>query len=166
MILSGEKVRLTTVTETDAPALRGIREEPAVAEWWDAVEPGFPMSDEPDVTRLTIRHEEQIAGMVQFGEEDEPKYRSASIDIFVAPSHHRRGVATEAIRLVVDHLIRERGHHRITIDPAAHNAAAIACYAQLGFREVGVLRLAERDADGRGWHDQLLMELVVEPGAR
>jgi aminoglycoside 6'-N-acetyltransferase len=166
MILRGEKVRLTTVTETDAPDLRAIREEPAVAEWWDAVEPGFPMSDEPDVTRLTIRHEGQIAGMVQFGEEDEPKYRSASIDIFVAPSHHRRGVATAAIRLVVDHLIRERGHHRITIDPAAHNAAAIACYAKLGFREVGALRLAERDADGRGWHDQLLMELVVEPGAR
>jgi len=25
------------------------------------------------------------------------------------------------------------------------------------------MRLAERDADGRGWHDALMMELVVEP---
>jgi hypothetical protein len=25
------------------------------------------------------------------------------------------------------------------------------------------MRNAERDADGRGWHDALLMELVVEP---
>ena len=166
MILEGEKVVLTTVTDADAAALRTIRREPAVAAWWDELEPGFPMSDEPDVTRLVIRHEGEIAGMVQFGEEEEPKYRSASIDIFVAPAHHRRGEAGEAIRLVLDHLIGERGHHRVTIDPAADNAAAIACYAKVGFREVGVMRLAERDSDGRGWHDQLLMELVVDPAAR
>jgi RimJ/RimL family protein N-acetyltransferase len=165
VILTGEKVLLTTVTDADAEALRAIRQERAVATWWDEVEPGFPMTDEPGSTRLTIRHEGRIAGMVQFGEEEEPKYRSASIDIFVAPAHHRRGVASEAIRLVIDHLIAVRGHHRITIDPAAANAAAIACYAKLGFREVGVMRLAERDSDGRGWHDQLLMELVVEPPA-
>ena len=102
--------------------------------------------------------------MVQYGEELEPKYRSASIDIFVAPAHQRRGVCTEAIRLVVDHLLHERGHHRITIDPAASNAAAIGCYTRAGFRPVGVMRLAERDADGKGWHDSLMMELVVEPG--
>jgi aminoglycoside 6'-N-acetyltransferase len=165
MMLTGERVQLATVTEADAEALRAIRREPAVARWWDELEPEFPMSDEPDATRLTIRHDGEIAGMVQFGEEDEPKYRSASIDIFVAPAHHRRGVASEAIRLVLDHLIAERGHHRITIDPAAGNVAAIACYAKLGFREVGRMRLAERDAGGSGWHDQLLMELVVEPPA-
>jgi aminoglycoside 6'-N-acetyltransferase len=121
------------------------------------------MHDEPESTRLTIHHEGEIAGMVQFAEEAEPKYGHASIDIFVAPAHQGRGVGTEAVRLVVDHLLRERGHHRITIDPAAHNAAAIACYEKAGFRPVGVMRLAERDSDGRGWHDALMMELVVEP---
>jgi len=166
LILAGQKVRLTTVTEADAPALRAIRGAPAVADWWDAVEPGFPLSDEPEATRLAIHHNGEIAGMVQFGEENEPKYRSASIDIFIAPSHHRRGVASEAIALVLDHLIGARGHHRVTIDPAAANTAAIACYAKAGFRPVGVLRRAERDSDGRGWHDQLLMELVVDPPAR
>ena len=101
--------------------------------------------------------------MVQFAEELEPKYRHASIDVFVAPAHQSRGVCTEAIELVVEHLLRERGHHRITIDPAADNAAAIACYSNAGFTPVGVMRLAERDADGRGWHDALMMELVVQP---
>jgi len=101
--------------------------------------------------------------MVQFAEELEPKYRHASIDVFVAPAHQSRGVCTEAIELVVEHLLRERGHHRITIDPAADNAAAIACYSKAGFTPVGVMRLAERDADGRGWHDALMMELVVQP---
>jgi aminoglycoside 6'-N-acetyltransferase len=111
--------------------------------------------------RLTIHHDGEVAGLIQFGEETDPKYRHASIDLFVAPAHQRRGVASEAIALVVDHLLRERAHHRITIDPAAENAGAIACYEKAGFRPVGVLRRSERDADGRGWHDQLLMELVV-----
>jgi aminoglycoside 6'-N-acetyltransferase len=156
-------VRLTPLAPADADALRAIRRDPAVQRWWDELEPDFPLYDEPDVTRLTIRHRGEIAGMVQFGEELEPKYRSASIDIFVAPSHQGRGVCTESIRLVAEYLLRERGHHRITIDPAASNAAAIACYSKAGFTPVGVMRLAERDADGRGWHDALMMELVVEP---
>ena len=67
------------------------------------------------------------------------------------------------MRQVVELLLRERGHHRITIDPAASNEAAIRCYSKAGFTPVGVMRLAERDADGRGWHDSLMMELVVEP---
>ena len=147
----------------DADALRAIRRDPAVVEWWDELEPDFPLADEPEVTRLTIHHDGEIAGMVQFGEELEPKYRHASIDIFVAPAHQGRGVCTEAIRLVVDHLLRERAHHRITIDPAAENAAAVRCYSKAGFKPVGIMRLAERDADGKGWHDALMMELVVEP---
>ena len=147
----------------DADALRAIRRDPAVVEWWDELEPDFPLADEPEVTRLTIHHDGEIAGMVQFGEELEPKYRHASVDIFVAPAHQGRGVCTEAIRLVVDHLLRERAHHRITIDPAAENAAAVRCYSKVGFKPVGIMRLAERDADGKGWHDALMMELVVEP---
>ena len=121
------------------------------------------MDDEPESTRFTIHHDGEIAGMIQFAEEEEPKYRHASIDIFVAPEHQGQGVGTEAIRLVVDHLLGERGHHRITIDPATANAAAVACYTKAGFTPVGVLRLSERDSDGRGWHDSLMMELVIEP---
>ena len=161
--LAGRRVRLTPTVEADTAALRAIHADPAVAQWWDLPDDGFPMTDEPESTRLTIRRDGEVAGMVQFQEELEPKYRSASIDIFVAPAHQGRGVGTEAIRLVVDHLLRHRGHHRITIDPAAHNQAAVRCYTKAGFTPVGVMRLAERDSDGRGWHDSLMMELVVEP---
>jgi RimJ/RimL family protein N-acetyltransferase len=31
-----------------------------------------------------------------------------------------------------------------------------------GFRPVGILRRYERDADGVGWHDGLLMDLLAE----
>jgi len=65
------------------------------------------------------------------------------------------------VRRLTRLLIEERGHHRITIDPAADNAAAIRAYEKVGFRRVGVMREYERDHDGAGWHDGLLMELLA-----
>lgn len=159
------EITLTPTAEQDGPALRALHSTPEVAQWWDLPAPGFPMEDEPESTRFTIRHGDEIVGLVQYGEENEPKYRSASIDIFVGPDFHRRGIGTQAIRMVLELLITERGHHRITIDPAAHNHAAIRCYEKAGFRPVGIMRLAERDSDGKGWHDALMMDLVVEPPA-
>jgi hypothetical protein len=67
----------------------------------------------------------------------------------------------EVVRRVVRQLIDERGHHRITIDPAADNAAAIRAYEKVGFGPVGVMRRYERDVDGPGWHDGPLMELLA-----
>jgi aminoglycoside 6'-N-acetyltransferase len=58
-------------------------------------------------------------------------------------------------------LIDERGHHRVTIDPATANTAAIRAYQKAGFRPVGVMRGYERDTDGRGWHDGLLMDILA-----
>jgi aminoglycoside 6'-N-acetyltransferase len=65
------------------------------------------------------------------------------------------------VALLVAHLIEARGHHRLTIDPAAANARAIRCYAGVGFRPVGVMRQYERGEDGT-WHDGLLMELLAD----
>ena len=36
---------------------------------------------------------------------------------------------------------------------------------KLGFRQVGITRASERGDDGT-WHDELLMEYVVEPAPR
>lgn len=109
--------------------------------------------------------------MIQFTEQLEPRYRHASIDVFQDRSLHGRGIGTAAVRRVVEHLIEDRGHHRITIDPAATNAAAIRSYAKVGFRPVGVMRQYERAVDDDdSWHDGLLMELLVNeafsPGAQ
>lgn len=110
---------------------------------------------------------DRVVGMVQYGEELEPKYRSASIDVFIDPAVHGRGVGPTAVRLVAEHLVHDRGHHRLAIDPAAHDTAAVRAYTKAGFTPVGTLRLAERDAyDHDRWHDSLLMKLVVDPLGR
>ena len=130
--------------------------------WWDLLEDGFPLTDEPEATRLTIEVDGAVAGMIQFSEELEPKYRHAAIDLFLDPALHGRGLGQEAVRRVAQRLIEERGHHRIVIDPAVENTAAVLAYQKAGFKPVGVMRQSERDADGEGWHDSLLMELLAE----
>jgi aminoglycoside 6'-N-acetyltransferase len=154
---------LRPLAEADETELRRIHATPEVMRWWDVPSEAFPW-DEPESTRLTIEVDGAVAGLIQFSEELEPKYRHAGIDLFLDPALHGRGLGTEAVTRVVRHLIDDRGHHRITIDPAAANAAAIRTYEKVGFRRVGVMRRYERDVIGGGWHDGLLMELVAGDG--
>ncbi|HEX5250074.1 MAG TPA: GNAT family protein [Gaiellales bacterium] len=156
------RLRLRPLAPEDEAELRRIHATPEVARWWDEPEEGFPFSDDPDSTRLVIEVDGRVAGMIQYAEELTPKYRHASIDLFLDAALHDQGHGSEAVRRVVRLLIDERGHHRITIDPAAANAAAIRAYEKVGFTPVGVMRSYERDQDGRGWHDGLLMELLAE----
>ncbi|HEV3072472.1 MAG TPA: GNAT family protein [Solirubrobacteraceae bacterium] len=149
------------MTGSDEAELRRIHSTPEVARWWGAPEAGFPWRDEPDSVRLTIEVDGKVAGMIQFYEEAEP-HRYASIDLFLDPALHGRGVGSEAVTELVRMLIEERGHHRITIDPSVGNGAAIRAYEKVGFRRVGVMRRYERNPDGSGWRDGLLMELLAD----
>lgn len=108
-----------------------------------------------------IELEGRLVGWIQAAEEDEPDYRHAGIDLFLDTEHQGRGLGTEAIRLVARYLFSERGHHRLTIDPAAGNERAIRAYERVGFRRVGVMRLYERGGDGT-WHDGLLMDMLAD----
>ena len=144
----------------DAPELRRIHATTEVARWWGPPREGFPATDDPEHTKLTIEVDGAVAGMIQFHEELDPKYRYASIDLFLDPALHGRGLGTEALRRVVRHLIEDRGHHRVTIDPAVANAAAVRCYEKVGFKRVGVMRHYERFSHGV-WRDGLLMDLLA-----
>lgn len=161
--LQGKQVVLRPLDASHAGDLRAIRLTPEVAARWGPLEDDFPLSDEPGVARFTILVEGQVAGMIQFLEEPEPDARSAEIDIFLGPAWHDRGLGADALRTLVRHLMEERGHHRLTIDPAVDNPQAIRCYEEAGFRRVGVTHASFRDPGTREWIDELLMELVVRP---
>ena len=157
-MLEGDLVQLVSLTPDHLTDLRRIRNTPEVrARWGEPEDEG----DDDDVTCFTIVLDGVVRGMIQYGEEEDPGYRHASIDIYVDPEVHGRGVGRDAVRTLARHLIDDRGHHRLVIDPAADNAAAIRCYSAVGFKPVGVMRNYERDTNGTGWHDGLLMDLLA-----
>jgi aminoglycoside 6'-N-acetyltransferase len=160
------RIVLRPATPQDGDALWDIMQEPAVARWWGGdtrADLDQTLSGRGDSVAFVIEHHGETAGMIQYSEENDPHFRHAAVDLFVTTRLHRRGLGSAAIRLIAGHL-RERGHHRITIDPAADNVPAIECYRSVGFREVGVMRAYWLDADGC-WRDGLLMELVMLPQA-
>lgn len=163
--LRARRVRLRPLVPADRERIGTILAEPEVARWWvhDAhaiTLAGLFDEDEAEV-RLAIEIDGTVAGMIQFGEETESDYRHASIDLFVGTGWQGQGIGPEAIRLLAGYLFEARGHHRITIDPAAANERAIRAYEKVGFRRVGVMRRYERGADGH-WHDGMLMDLLRE----
>ncbi|MFF5973871.1 GNAT family N-acetyltransferase [Streptomyces sp. NPDC012769] len=162
--LHGAAVVLRTTVPADVPALAAVRATPEVRERWrgedDMAAEVAADLDDPDTHCLTILHQDRIVGMIQWYSEEEPDYRHAGIDLFLDPSVHGIGLGTDAVRTLARHLVDDHGYHRLVIDPAADNAAAIRCYAKVGFRPVGVMRQYERGADGT-WHDGLLMDLLA-----
>ena len=162
--LRGDRLVLRRVVETDIPVMAAILAEPDVARWWgryDADRVRREMLEDPQVAALAIEIGGEVAGVVYVSEENEPDYRHAGLDIGLATACQGRGYGREALRLAIDHLVAERGHHRFTIDPEVANEAAIRCYAAVGFRPVGVMRRYSRRADGT-WVDGLLMDLLAE----
>jgi aminoglycoside 6'-N-acetyltransferase len=160
--LGGSRVRLRPVRVQDRDRLLEIRSTAQVRRWW-----GTPYDDEDDADgaddtthRFVIELEDRVVGLIQYGEELDHMYRHANIDLYLDPAVHGRGLGQDAVRTLGRYLLDVLGHHRLVIDPAADNEPAIRCYTAVGFRPVGVMRAYERDPEGTGWHDGLLMDLL------
>jgi aminoglycoside 6'-N-acetyltransferase len=163
-LLRGERLTLRPLTERDIGPLADLLAEPEVKRWWgdhdeERVRRDLLLDD--DVETFAIDVEGALAGVLLVSEENEPDYRHAGLDISLAAEFHGQGLGRDALRLVIDHLVDERGHHRFTIDPDAENERAIRCYTAVGFRPVGVMRRYSR-AGSDEWRDGLLMDLLAE----
>jgi aminoglycoside 6'-N-acetyltransferase len=162
--LTGREVVLRPIEAEDRGVLRGILSEPEVARWWaprgaEVAVAGL-YEGEGDVV-CVILVGGVVAGAISFYEENEPDYRHAAIDVFLSGDFQGRGLGPDAVATLARHLFGERGHHRLTIDPALANERAIRAYEKVGFRPVGVMRAYERGPDGT-WHDGLLLDLLPD----
>jgi aminoglycoside 6'-N-acetyltransferase len=102
-------VSLRPLVQSDEAQLLRIHRTAEVVRWWGHPAEGFPWTDEPGSARLAIEVEGAVVGLIQFAEEPELTYRHASIDLFLDPAHHVRGVGTVAVGLLVLQLIDARG---------------------------------------------------------
>lgn len=163
--LTGERVRLRRLQPDDRERLREILAEPGVAKWWGAPNADAAvdewLEEDGEIVGFAIEVDGEIAGSIQYAEEEEPEYRHAGIDLFLTEEHQGRGLGPDAIRTLARYLFEVREHHRLTIDPAASNERAIRAYGRVGFQPIGIMRRYERGPDGT-WHDGLLMDLLVD----
>ena len=152
--ITGRVVEIVEPGDDELHAMQVIRRHPEIIERWGP--------DDGVDGMLAIVAAGRVVGAIQFDEEEDPQYRHAGIDLFIDPACHRRGYGSDAVRALARWLFTERGHHRITIDPAAANTPAIRCYERVGFRPVGIMRRYERLREDLDWHDGLLMDLLAE----
>ncbi len=166
-ILRGAVITMRPAGPADVDDLVAIRGLPEVRARWDetadedVVAAVTGVLADPDEQLLVIELAGHIVGAVEWAANGDPQYAHASLDIYVDPAVHGRGIGTDAVRTLARHLVADLGFHRLVIDPAADNDAAIRCYEKVGFRPVGVMRQYERGADGT-FHDGLLMDLLAD----
>jgi aminoglycoside 6'-N-acetyltransferase len=162
--LRGEHVTLRPIRPDDRDVLLDVLRDPSVVEVWDTRGPEHSafelIAGDDDWTVWAIEVDGEFAGSIQASEEADEDYRHAGIDIFMSSPFQGRGLGTDAVRTLARYLIEVRGHHRLTIDPAASNARAIRTYEKVGFKPVGVMRRYERGQDG-AFHDGLLMDMLA-----
>ena len=96
-MLEGERLSLRPVADADIARLQEILGEPSVARRWpaDALDK-WAASD--DTARLAICVDDQVAGLIQYYEESDPRYRHAGIYLFLATDLHGRGSAARRSR--------------------------------------------------------------------
>jgi aminoglycoside 6'-N-acetyltransferase len=161
-LLYGTTVILRPVSADDVCRLTEILGEPEVAQWWpryDEARVRRELVESPEINAFAIDVEGELIGCVQYHEESARDYRHATLDVFLDPAWHGKGLGTDAVRTLARYLIHDKGHHRLAIDPAADNEKAIRAFQRVGFKPVGLMRQYQRSSEGE-WKDGLLMDLL------
>lgn len=161
--LAGERVVLRPARIEDRRRLGEILAQPEIARWWGPGGPDHAVDDwlnPDDGAVFAIEFDGVLVGSIQYAEEKDSDYQHAGVDLFIDTAHQGQGLGTDALRTLARYLFEVRGHHRLTIDPAAANERAIRTYRGVGFRPVGAMRAYERGPDG-SWHDGLMLDLLA-----
>ena len=81
------------------------------------------------------------------------------MSVVIAEEMNRnRGIATEAITLLLNHVFGELELHKIELTVFSDNGAAIECYTRLGFKVEG--RLKDHAIVDGTYRDMILMGII------
>ena len=150
--LATPRLRLRPFRVDDTDAMHQCYADPEVMRFWNR-----PPHTRRRQTERTIRRAiaatpaksriwavadaatDRCLGMVNYHNAS-PQHRSADIGYLIHPSHHRQGIAAEAVTALIDHCFGPLAMHRLTafIDP--DNTASCRLAERLGFRREGLLR--------------------------
>ncbi|OLR92846.1 GNAT family N-acetyltransferase [Actinokineospora bangkokensis] len=150
--LRTDRLSLSPLGASDLDAFVAYRRDPAIARWqsWDPTYShadarrllaGQPTGDLPapgewlqlaihDAAATTLHGDVAVHTLA-----DQPD--TYELGVTLAPAAHGRGIATEAVGRVVDHLVGERGAHRLVGQCDARNEPVARLFRRLGFRHEG-----------------------------
>ena len=173
-VLAGERVRLRVLTEGESAHLsRWFSDEEFQRHQWGAWHGPMSLDEaqgfwtrfqaadplDPDCALFALEHAGAVVGFANFRRLNA---RHGNVDLGIGIGEKGlwgKGLGTEALGLLVGHLLGERGMHRIRLHVAATNDRAIASYRKAGFEVEDIEREGVRGADG-GWADMAVMGLV------
>jgi RimJ/RimL family protein N-acetyltransferase len=84
--------------------------------------------------------------------------RNAVLSLVVDPEHRGRGIAGEAVALLLAHAFGTMKLHKVSLNVYEANQPAVRCYQRAGFRPEGRIR-DHAFLDGR-YHDLLAMGIL------
>lgn len=156
-ILEAGGLRLRPSAQGDLELLARWFAAPGIYRWWggrslprDEVAAKYTGRRCPRVESFIVELGEQPIGYIQYHLEGPGQ---AGLDMMLVPAARNRGFGPIAARMLVEHLVRDRGWHDITVDPAQDNGRAIRAWEKAGFR-------VERQWDDHPDAPALLMRLA------
>ena len=144
--------RLTTLrpaTAEDVERLVAWHADPEVSRYWDGETFTLAEMEErlarDDVEAWIVEEADEPVGYLQVHPD--------GLDMFLIPSARGSGLGPDAARAMTEHLLRERGRERVTVDPYAWNEGAVRAWERAGFVEV-----SRHEAGGEYTAAWILME--------
>jgi RimJ/RimL family protein N-acetyltransferase len=165
-ILSGKQLRLTAMTEADAPT---------IAKWFEDESFARHLMGSPDILQTPDMLVERIqqtnkssnrfmfaartltdntlVGMLDI-DQILWNYRVAMLSMCISPEHHGKGYGTEALSLLINFCFYEINMYRVQLSVFSYNTPAITLYEKVGFTKEGVGR-AFMERNGQRYDDIL-----------
>jgi aminoglycoside 6'-N-acetyltransferase len=128
----GRLTSLRPAAGGDVDRLVAWHADPEVARYWD----GETFSraemaerlERGDVEAWIVEEEGTPVGYLQVHPD--------GLDMFLIPPARGRGLGPDAARAMAEHLVRDRGRERVTVDPYAWNEGAVRAWERAGFVEI------------------------------
>ena len=153
MLLRGNRVRLTALTQSDLPTVVQWHQNPDFLRLFDAL-PAYPKTEEAltqwledmrkatDAFLFAVRtlDNDELIGYVEL-DGILWTHRVSGVSIAIGEVKYReKGYGYEVMQLVLQFAFDELNLHRIQLTVFSYNERAIALYEKLGFQREGVHR--------------------------
>ncbi|MFV2053751.1 GNAT family N-acetyltransferase [Aliiroseovarius sp. YM-037] len=160
-MIKTERLLLRRARMDDLEDLHRIFSDPRAMRYWDCLPyadiaqtehllAAIVAASPPASDDFVIEHEGQAIGKAGC-------WRSGEIGFILHPDHWGKGLAQEALSVVIPHAFENLPIDRLEADVDPRNSASLMLLSRFGFREVG--RASRTFLVGEEWCDSVYLEL-------